>query len=127
MVSEFHRGRGEPGPPAPAPPAPDALRLRRELIAEEAAEVLQALDDLTARPDADRLAALAHELADLLYVTYGAFVEMGVDGDAVLAEVHRANMRKLPGPSRPDGKQLRPEGWEPADVAGVLRRLRGES
>jgi predicted HAD superfamily Cof-like phosphohydrolase len=30
-------------------------------------------------------------------------------------EVHRANMTKLAGPKREDGKQLKPEGWQPPD------------
>jgi len=124
MVSEFHRSRGEPDPTQPTLPSPSTLALRRSLISEETAEVLRALDDLRTASDEGRLADLAHELADLLYVTYGAFVEIGVDADAVFSEVHRANMRKLPGPSRADGKQLRPGNWEPADIAAVLQRLR---
>jgi predicted HAD superfamily Cof-like phosphohydrolase len=38
----------------------------------------------------------------------------------VVAEVHRANMHKTDGPRRADGKQLKPEGWRPADVRAVL-------
>ena len=127
MVSEFHRRRGTAGPAQPTPPSASTLALRRSLISEEAAEVLGALDNLSAASDEARLAALVHELADLLYVTYGAFVEIGVDADAVFAEVHRANMRKLPGPRRADGKQLRPQDWEPADVTAVAQRLRRKS
>ena len=66
------------------------------------------------------LAPLAHELVDLLYVTYGALDLLGVDADAAFAEVHRANLSKAGGPRRADGKQLKPEGWRPADVRGVL-------
>jgi hypothetical protein len=43
--------------------------------------------------------ALAHELTDLLYVTYGAPIAFGVEPDRVFAEVHRANMQKVAGPS----------------------------
>ena len=67
------------------------------------------------------LAPLAHELADLLYVVYGALETCGLDADAVFAEVHRANMSKAGGPRRADGKLLKPPGWRPADVAAVLR------
>jgi predicted HAD superfamily Cof-like phosphohydrolase len=45
-----------------------------------------------------------------------------VDGDAVFGEVHRANMRKLDGPRRADGKLLKPPGWQPADVRGVIEQ-----
>lgn len=110
---------------------PDAttLRLRRGLIQEEAEEVLAELDRLldSRSDDALRdLAPLVHELADLLYVTYGAMLSCGVDPDAVFAEVHQANMRKAAGPVREDGKQLRQaRGWQPADVLGVLREQGG--
>ena len=72
------------------------------------------------------LTPLAHELADLLYVTYGALDLLGIDADAVLAEVHRANLAKASGPRRADGKQLKPVGWQPADVRGVIGRLSGQ-
>jgi predicted HAD superfamily Cof-like phosphohydrolase len=118
-------------PQRPAVPAPDVLTLRRTLIEEEFAEVQAEFGALAARleaggrPEGTDLAPLAHELADLLYVTYGAFVTLGLDADAVFAEVHRANMHKVSGPRRADGKQLKPEGWQPADVRGVLEG-RGE-
>ncbi|GAB2459169.1 hypothetical protein GCM10007967_11990 [Xylanimonas ulmi] len=94
---------------------------------EEAAEVFEQFERLRALA-ADGvpagmgdIAALAHELADLLYVTYGALLALGVQPDAVFAEVHRANLAKASGPRRADGKQLKPDGWRPADVEAVLR------
>jgi hypothetical protein len=30
-------------------------------------------------------------------------------------------MAKVGGPVRPDGKKLKPEGWQPPDIAGILR------
>lgn len=49
-----------------------------------------------------------------------------IDLDAVVAEVHAANMRKI-GPNGPvlvAGKVMKPEGWSPADVAGALAGMR---
>lgn len=125
-VTELHRAFGVPVPERPAVPAPDLLALRRTLIREELAEVEAEFAALATRLDAGEpvppadLAPLAHELADLLYVTYGALTSLGIDADAVFAEVHRANMRKLGGSRRADGKWLKPEGWQPADVRGAL-------
>lgn len=76
--------------------------------------------------DAD-LPSLAHELVDLLYVTYGSLIACGVDPDEAFAEVHRANMHKASGPKREGGKQMRPPNWKPADVAAVLARQRMRS
>lgn len=127
-VREFHEAIGEAPPTTPTHPTPELLALRRKLIEEEYAEAMQALTALAGATEAEReerLAAAAHELTDLLYVTYGALMWFGVDSDAVFAEIHAANMRKTTGPKRADGKQLKPEGWRPADVAAVLARSRG--
>jgi len=119
-LREFHDTIDGEMPDGPTIPTADVLALRRALIAEEAAEVLAAIDRLVADGTNEALAELAHELADLLYVTYGTFVVTGIDADAVMAEVHAANMRKRHGPRRADGKQLKPEGWRGPDVYGVI-------
>jgi predicted HAD superfamily Cof-like phosphohydrolase len=67
---------------------------------------------------------LADATGDLRYVLHGLELECGIPGDAVFAEIHASNMAKL-GPDglpllRGDGKVLKPDGWTPPDVAGVL-------
>ncbi|WP_102125877.1 hypothetical protein [Deinococcus planocerae] len=125
-LREFHRALGFVSPERPTVPGAELLALRRTLIREEVAEVEEEFGALEARLQGDEavcpadLAPLAHELADLLYVTYGALDALGIDADAVFAEVHRANLSKAGGPRRADGKQLKPEGWRPADVRGVI-------
>jgi predicted HAD superfamily Cof-like phosphohydrolase len=140
-VREFHQAIGEEPPRSPVVPDLALLALRRKLIEEENAEVMEALarlegviqsegngvaegDDAKGGRLEESFAAAAHELADLLYVTYGALVWFGIDADAVFAEVHSANMRKTSGPKRADGKQLKPAGWVPANVAAVIARAR---
>ncbi len=133
----FHLRIGDRPPPAPTTPDAATLALRLRLLREEAQEAQEALTALAdaPRPVADEApagpgrraaaeAAAAHELADLLYVVYGTFVALGVDADEVFAEIHEANLRKAGAPRRPDGKQLRPDGWRPADVSAVLERQR---
>jgi predicted HAD superfamily Cof-like phosphohydrolase len=69
------------------------------------------------------LAAMAAENADVRYIAHGNDLAMGVDV-RVFAAVHEANMRKAPGGivvRRQDGKVVKPEGWQPADVARLLR------
>ncbi|GGS04167.1 hypothetical protein [Deinococcus sedimenti] len=130
-LRDFHDAIGEDRRDTPTPPDRALLTLRRTLIQEEAAEVDAEFQVLAARLDAGEtlapgdLTALAHELADLLYVTYGAFDRLGLDADAVFAEVHRANLTKASGPRRADGKILKPEGWQPADVRSVIERAVG--
>ena len=124
-VRAFHERLDGSAPPVPVVPDRATLTLRATLLREESAEVLDALERLAERGDDASLAAFAYELADLLYVAYGSFVACGIDGDAVFEAVHAANMRKLRGPRRADGKQLKPHGWKAADVAGVIVALRG--
>ena len=127
QIEEFQRAAGAKRPSAPTVPSAEILRLRQQLIREEFAEVTEAIEKLTAvspngnTPD---VTELAHELADLLYVVYGTFSSCGVDADAVFVEVHRANMEKIGGPRRADGKLLKPLGWQPADVKGVLEQMK---
>jgi predicted HAD superfamily Cof-like phosphohydrolase len=67
---------------------------------------------------------IAHELADVVYVAYGTAVSYGIDLDAVIAEVHRANMIKLDAQGRAtrraDGKIMKGPSYRPPDVANVL-------
>lgn len=126
-LKAFHRAVYGRVPETPGCPEVGVLELRETLLREEyqeAAAALGALKRAQAEGQEPQLAPLAHELVDLLYVTYGTLVELGVDADAVFAAVHRANMAKLAGPKRADGKQLKPEGWQPADVRAVLERQR---
>ena len=67
------------------------------------------------------LPASADALIDLLYVTVGSLLAMGIDMWPLWAEVQRANMAKAGGPVI-DGKQMKPAGWQPPDIAGLLRK-----
>ena len=115
MVAEFHRTFGFPGPDRFEPEAfPGELRI--SLIEEEAREFAEAVR-------ANDVPEMVDALCDLLYVTYGAAVALGVDLDPFFREVHRANMAKVGGTRRADGKWLKPAGWQPPDIAGLLERL----
>jgi predicted HAD superfamily Cof-like phosphohydrolase len=98
--------------------APEGLvQLRIALLQEEVAEFQEAAEkrDLVGAADA---------LADIVYVAYGAAVTFGIDLDAVVAEVHRANMSKLDEHGRPvmrpDGKVCKSDRYRPPDIAAVL-------
>jgi len=117
MLAEFHNAFGEPF----GHNGGRTNELRAKLHLEENRELVEAL------LDGDRT-AIAHELADVVYVAYGSAHSLGIPLDAVIAEVHAANMRKFPDGKpvlRDDGKVLKPEGWRPADVARVLAAAPG--
>ncbi|RNI22224.1 hypothetical protein [Flexivirga caeni] len=125
-VRDFHDALGDDYPTVPTVPSPALLALRQRLVDEEHAEVAEAARDLAAQLtdggplEPTHLAPLAHELVDLLYVTYGALAALGIPADAAFAEVHRANLSKVGGPRRADGKVLKPDGFQPASLASVI-------
>lgn len=115
-VLEFHK-KFVPNQMAPLPMWPrfDVMRLRGKLIQEEMKELVEAFDD------AD-FEGIVDGSLDLIYVVLGTLVAMGVDARPVWNEIQKANMAKEGGPMRPDGKVLKPEGWMPPDIVGVLSR-----
>ncbi|HSF26991.1 MAG TPA: reverse transcriptase-like protein [Actinomycetes bacterium] len=119
LVAAFHEAfdlSRQAHPDASAVPG-DVARLRQDLLEEEVAELGRAAADVD-------VVAVARELADVVYVAYGTALTYGIDLDAVLAEVHRANMSKLGPDGRPrrraDGKVLKGDGFAEPDVAAVL-------
>lgn len=95
---------------------PDAstFGLRLKLVREEYTEFMLAL----MRRD---LAEVADGALDLVYVVIGTLVTLGIDPRPIWNEIQRANMGKEGGGKREDGKILKPPGWTPPDVAGILK------
>ncbi|MCP4428351.1 MAG: hypothetical protein GY803_28010 [Chloroflexi bacterium] len=120
-IREFHEAMGANQPTRPVLPDKETLILRQTLIDEEYEEVTAVYRQLINGQEND-IAQLVHELTDLLYVAYGAILACGVNPDPIFAEVHRANMQKMNGPRRADGKILKPAGWQPADVRAAIER-----
>ena len=136
QVSEFYRAMGVPVLDRPQVPPEERVRLRLRLVLEETLELLESAlpNETSIIPQCRRmldliiqcgvvrvdLPAFVDALADVDYVVEGTRLEFGVDGGPVAGEVHRANMAKLTGPVREDGKRLKPEGWTPPDVEGEL-------
>ncbi|OII60754.1 hypothetical protein BJP40_07705 [Streptomyces sp. CC53] len=118
LVREFHEAFGLAARTRPAEVPPEVARHRQDLLEEEVSELGEAAA-------AGGLVEFAHELADVVYVAYGTALVHGIDLDAVLEEVHRANMSKLGPDGRPslrsDGKVLKGDSYRAPDVAAVLR------
>lgn len=137
QVQEFHEATGGLG----ALDTPEGRRLRAKLIMEEAVETVAALGFYAsghfAEPESKLYAGeligfftreyekfdlldFIDGLCDLTYVTMGGAVNADINLERHFEEVHQANMRKLAGPKRADGKQLKPEGWVGPDHQKVL-------
>jgi predicted HAD superfamily Cof-like phosphohydrolase len=125
LVREFHEVFGLAHPDHPTPIPPDLAAVRQRLLDEEVGEVSEAAAAVQSDPSPQRLADLARELADVVYVAYGTAISHGFDLDAVIAEVHRANMSKLDDNGRPildNGKVQKGPNFRPPDVTALFTR-----
>jgi predicted HAD superfamily Cof-like phosphohydrolase len=114
MVLEFHETFGIGGNLIPTIADANTRDLRITLIQEEFDEVKEALVE-------ENLANIAKELADLLYVVYGAAIAYGIDMESVFQEVHRSNMSKVGGHRRDDGKWVKPATYSPACIDPIIK------
>jgi len=118
-VKDFHIAFGQRV--GENPELPDDLNernLRYNLLKEEFEEYEKAESD-------NDLTEIADALADIIYIACGTAVSYGIPLDKVFAEVHRSNMAKLVDGKplyREDGKVMKPAGWTPPDVEGVLKK-----
>lgn len=113
-VSEFCRDVvGLKAPKKPTILSPGRL----EFFLGAADEELQEFKEATIAGD---IGEAADALIDLIYFTLGRLYEMGVPGDIVFEDVHKANMKKKRG-IKPERRikhkddAMKPEGWKPPD------------
>jgi len=117
-VKDFHQAFGQRIGEKPELPNQAERDLRTNLLAEELMEYRDA-------EKANELVEIADALADIIYIACGTAVSYGIPLDDVFAEVHRSNMAKLVDGKvlrRADGKIQKPEGWQPPDIEGVLKK-----
>lgn len=118
-VDEFFEAMGIHAPASYQPPSEPIRALRANMLVEEAHE-------FRAAAAAGNVPEMLDGAVDIIYVAIGFFLDCGLPFAPFWAEVHRSNMAKAGGPRREDGKVLKPPGWKPPDIAGVLRRVLAE-
>ena len=99
-------------------PSDANYKLYLDLIQEEYTELFDAYH---ANDKVEQLDALI----DILVVTMGAIRAAGWDGEGAWKEVMRTNFAKIDPETgkvrkREDGKVLKPEGWEPPQLANFV-------
>jgi predicted HAD superfamily Cof-like phosphohydrolase len=92
-----------------------------DLIREEHSELTEAVTN-------EDSVEVLDALVDILVVTIGAINSMGADGEAAWNEVMRTNFAKIDPETgkvrkREDGKVLKPEGWQPPQLAQFVNHL----
>lgn len=113
-VKEFMRACGQKIYDKPDWPSDADVCLAQDLVREEAKEIDDAIEE------AD-FAKTVDGCIDAIYVNLGLLNRLGVDAQPLWDEVHRANMSKVGGPVREDGKQLKNPDFVPPDIEGQLR------
>jgi predicted HAD superfamily Cof-like phosphohydrolase len=116
QVREFHTVFNYPIRDVPALPPDEEMWFRVRRIAEEYEELVSAVI-------AKDIIAIADALGDLDYVIEGTRLSLGIPRHAVADVIHDSNMAKAKGIRDESGKPLKPEGWKPPDIEGVLRRF----
>ncbi len=146
-VQEFHETFGHPIYREPNIPDAKDIKLRLALILEEFTELTdacvndsknakqllttldQAMNEVRALNETDldvNVVEVADALTDINYVTYGAGHCFGVDLDACMREVQRANMSKLGADGKPiyneHGKIMKGPDYTPPDIAKIISK-----
>lgn len=118
-------------PTTPRIPNEQVIQLRINLIEEEALnELLKVLyvlrnrtvvtpgaPPLTEEQKVMAMTELGDAIADSIYVIVGTAIAFGLPSEDIFDIVHAANMAKATGPVRPDGKRMKPPGWQPPEPA----------
>lgn len=93
------------------------MTLRREMLREEWDEYGDAHEN-------HDITELADAIGDMIYICCGTAVEFGIPLDAVMAEIHRANMSKLMPDGTPllreDGKVMKGPNYTPPNIKNIL-------
>ena len=116
---EFNNAFDIPKLDAPGLSTDELIELRIKLLVEEVQEYAEA-----AR--AGDMVEILDALADIGYILAGTIINHGMQHiyDDSFNEVHRSNMAKLVDGKvirREDGKVLKPQDWQPPNVAQFLQ------
>lgn len=116
---EFNEAFEIPKLDAPGLGPDELIELRIKLLTEEVQEYAEA-----AR--AGDMVEILDALADIGYILAGTIINHGMQNiyDDSFDEVHRSNMAKLVDGKvlrREDGKVMKPEGWQPPQLAQFLQ------
>lgn len=114
-VNEFRKKFGLENSDKPSAFMSDKERiLYISLIEEEVNELVNALV-------MGDIVEIADGGIDSIYVILGALSRCGITAQPIWDEIQKTNMAKDGGSTRNDGKILKPEGWVPPDVAGLIQ------
>jgi predicted HAD superfamily Cof-like phosphohydrolase len=112
LVTEFHKKFDVPIADSPTLIPEDRSTLRHDMIEEEIKEYSEGVRNKD-------LENISKELTDILYATYGAILEHGLQDrfEKIFEEVHRSNMSK----SYHKYKVQKGDNFSPANLKDILK------
>lgn len=113
MVKDFHTKYSCLVNTKPTDLDAKTLLLRSRLLQEEVAE-------FTGCASQEDMVGMVDALCDILYVTYGAALCLGVDLEPIFAEVQRSNMTKDGGGQDTGGKIIKGPYFSAPNIEGKL-------
>lgn len=134
MVGEFMKRMGQRDTPVTNLTQQgweELVDFRKRLIDEEVVkELLTAMDRYKFAPTLENAVEVLDGICDGVYVLLGAAIAFELPVHAAFLEVQRSNMAKLQPDGtvlrREDGKVLKPAGWTPPDLLGVILHFHPE-
>lgn len=99
------------------------VHLKPQLLVDRVELMVEELDEFCDAADVQDMDGMADALVDLVYVVKGTAIQLGLPWEALMNDVHGANMRK--GRGRTKRGQVhdvtKPEGWVGPQTATILK------
>lgn len=103
------------------------INLINEEVNEELMPVLKKVETAQGHMTLEQKVEILDAIIDACYVLKGLAVEMGLPYDTAFALVQQSNMAKIHPDGtvkrREDGKILKPDGWQPPNLFGLMNQL----
>ncbi len=115
-IQDFMTAIGQEVNYKPTIPSEKQQLMASKLVREEV------VDELLPAMWKNDLVGIADGIVDSIVVILDVAVAYGIDIRPIWDMVHEANMKKVAGPVREDGKRLKPEGWKHPDIGAELER-----
>jgi len=118
MVQDFHKKYNHNIGYSPSILQPELLKFRLDFLQEELNEII------CASKNSD-LIGICDGIGDLLYVTFGMCVCMGIDIEPMFEEIHRSNMSKDP-PLGPTSKPIKGKNFSLPNIKKEIDKQRNK-
>lgn len=99
------------------------VHLKHQQLVDRVQLMAEELDEFCDAADIQDMAGMADALIDLVYVVKGTAVQLGLPWEALMNDVHGANMRKEPGRTKRGQAHdvTKPAGWVGPQTAEILK------